>query len=215
MYLKKSSVMANRYSTIGYVLSFLAFVAFLLGWKFLVAPKSPEFLADYQRRIEITAANISTPATDDSDASSLKIYSVNVVHTPPFKDPLIGYGVYFGRGIVLTAAHVVGRWPFSAKPHVLIAGQDLPAMVIKQGSPDETDLALLSVDQERLPVSLRLRRNPQCKGPLQVGTNVVVVFPERTVRSQIISPLLIALQYRTKFSTLITEPQGSGSGLEC
>ena len=43
--------------------------------------------------------------------------------------------------------------------------------------------------------------------------NVVVVYPERTVRSQIISPLLIPQQYRAKYPTLINESQGSGSGV--
>ena len=96
---------------------------------------------------------------------------------------------------------------------MLIAGQDLPAKVIKEGSPEQTDLALLSVDQERLPVSLRLRRNPLCKEPLQVGLDVIVAYPERTTRSQIISPLLIEPQYRMQYGTLINEAQASGSGV--
>jgi hypothetical protein len=64
-----------------------------------------------------------------------------------------------------------------------------------------------------LPVNLRLRRNPLCKGVFLVGSNVVVVYPERTVRSRIISQLQIAGQFRGKFSTLIDEAQGSGSGV--
>ena len=90
-----------------------------------------------------------------------------------------------GQGLVLTAARVVGRYPFATIPHVLIAGEDLPAKVIKEGSPDQTDLALLAVDQQRLPVSLRLRQNPLCKGNLQIGTNVIIVYPERTTRSRV------------------------------
>jgi hypothetical protein len=39
------------------------------------------------------------------------------------------------------------------------------------------------------------------------------VYPERTARSQIISPSLVPAQYRSKYPTLITEPQGSGSGV--
>jgi hypothetical protein len=42
---------------------------------------------------------------------------------------------------------------------------------------------------------------------------VVIVYPERTVRSQIISPLLIPKEYRSKFPTIINESQGSGSGV--
>ena len=145
--------------------------------------------------------------------TSLRIYGVHVVHTPPFKDPFIGYGIYLGQGLVLTASHVVGRVPGYSSPRVVIGGKDLPAKVLKQGAPDHTDLALLSVDQTLLPISLQLRRAPLCQFPLQVGISVVVVYSERTVRSQIISPLLIPQDYRSKYPTLINESQGSGSGV--
>jgi hypothetical protein len=94
-----------------------------------------------------------------------------------------------------------------------VGGQDLLAKVIKEGSFEEIDLALLAVDEERLPVSLRLRRTPICRSPLQLGSAVIVVYPERTLQSQIISPTLIAAQFRKKFTTLINGPQGSGSGV--
>jgi hypothetical protein len=94
-----------------------------------------------------------------------------------------------------------------------MAGRDIEAKVIKKGAFPQLDLAQLSVEQTSLPVSLRLRRNPLCKEPPQIGTNVVVVSPEQTVRSQIISPRAIAPQYRTHFGTLISEPHGSGSGV--
>ena len=211
--LNQLPTMLKRYPQIGYALVFVALLGFLLGWKLLVAKESPENIAEYEKQVEITAANVSTPASLKDADDSLKIYAVNVVHTTPFKSPSIGFGVYLGEGIVLTAAHVLGRYPFATNPRVLIAGQDLPAKVIKQGSLEDTDLALLAVDQNRLPASLQLRRNPQCKEPLQVGTNVIVAYPERTVRSQIISPLVIPAQYRAAFHTLINEPQGSGSGV--
>ena len=199
--------MSKRYETVGYLLAFLAVCGFLLGWKLFVAPEQP---AD-TKRLRITAENISAPA--ETPDESLRIYAVNVVDTRAFKAPSIAYGIYLGEGLVLTAAHVVGRYPFATSPHVLIAGEDLPAKVIKQGSPDQTDLTLLAVDQQRLPVSLRLRRNPLCKGNLQIGTNVIIVYPERTTRSRIISPLLIAAQLRTRFNTLINEAEAAGSGV--
>jgi len=203
--------MLKRYDTIGYVLAFLAVLGFLLGWKLIIARPSPESVAEYEKRIQATEAIISAPAQSADD--SLRIYAVNVVHTVPFKDPFIGNGIYLGNGLVLTAAHVVGRWPSYTNPRVLIGGQDLPARVSKEWAPGQVDLMFLSVDQTRLPVSLQLRQNPLCRGPLQVGMNVIVVYPERTVRSQTISPLLIAPEYRSKYSTLITEPEGSGSGV--
>ena len=38
------------------------------------------------------------------------IYAVNVVKTTPFQKPFTGYGIYLGKGAVLTAFHVIGRW---------------------------------------------------------------------------------------------------------
>ena len=164
--------------------------------------------------IIIAAAYMSAPALAQSSDDDLKVYAVNVVKTAPFEKQFTGYGIYLGHGAIITAAHVVGHWPALTNPRVIVAGMDLPAKVIKEGSFEQTDLALLSVDKERLPVSLRLRRNPLCKEAPAVGTNVVIVYPERTVRSQIISPFTIAPQYQARFgSSLINEAEGSGSGV--
>lgn len=148
--------------------------------------------------------------TSDDD---LKVYAVNVVKKVPLEKQSTGYGIYLGGGRVLTAAHVVGNFPSITQPRVLVAGLDLPAEIVKQGSLAETDLALLSIDEAQLPVSLKLRRNPLCKAVPPPGANVVVVYPEKTVRARILSPLAIAPQYRARFGSLITEQQGSGSGL--
>lgn len=154
------------------------------------------------------------PVQAQSPDDSLNIYAVNVVKTTPFQEPSTGYGIYLGKGAVITAAHVIGRWGFLKDPHVLIAGQNLPAKIIKEGSVKKIDLTLLSVDEARLPVSLRLRRNPLCKQPPKVGENVIVVGPEQTARSQIISPLLIQPKLRKRFNTLIGDLVGaSGSGV--
>ena len=203
--------MPKSFQTSAYVLAVLAVLAFLLSWKFLISPDPVETSSDYQAGLKATAANVFGPA--DTSEDELRIYAVNIVRKVPFKSPFIGYGIYLGQGTVLTAAHVIGNWPSYTRLRVIIAGQDLPAKVIKYMSPDETDLALISVDAERLPISLRLRRNPFCKGPTPIGASVVVAYPEKSVRSQIISPLLVAPQFRTKFSTLIKEPHGSGSGV--
>ena len=118
------------------------------------------------------------------------------------------------KSSVPQAIKSVSQALMSDNPRVLVAGLDLPAKVLKEGSFETTDLALLSVDKERLPVSLRLRRNPLCKEPPQAGTNVVIVYPTRTVRSRIISPFTIPPQYQAKFGgALINEAEGSGSGV--
>ena len=152
-----------------------------------------------------------------SPIDSLRIYAVNVIHNRPFNQPFVGYGIYLGQGKVLTAAHVLGRWPsFVSSPRVLIAGQELPAKVIKKGSIDTIDLAILSVDEVPLPVSLRLRLNPLCKIPPRAGQNVIVVLSYGTARSQIINPRLLPPPYRANFTTFISDvliAGGSGSGV--
>jgi hypothetical protein len=157
----------------------------------------------------LLSASVHSQSTDDD----LRIYAVNVMKNLIFEKPFIGYGIYLGQGYVITAAHVVGHWPFLTHPRVRIAGQDLPAKVIKEGSFETTDLAFLSVDEATLPISLRLRRNPLCNGIPSVGTEVINVIPEETTRARIISPLSIPAQLRTKFDTLIDSAKGSGSGL--
>ena len=61
--------------------------------------------------------------------------------------------------MVLTATHVVARRAVLINPRVVIAGQSLSAKVLKQGSFEDIDLALLSVDQIQIPLKLRLRRD--------------------------------------------------------
>jgi hypothetical protein len=114
---------------------------------------------------------------------------------------------------VLTAAHVIGSWPAITQPRVRVAGLDLPAAVVKIGSLDDSDLALLSVDETQLPMRLRLRRNPLCKAVPPFGTRALVVYPERTTATRTISPVYIAPKYRARLSSLIADPQGSGAGV--
>ncbi len=184
-----------------------------MGWK-AIFPSGPlPNTAEYQNLLKVAAANVSAPADATDPNDSLRVYAANVVHTAPFDKPFIGYGIYLGHGAIITAAHVVGHWPFFTNTRVLIAGQDLPAKVVKEGTVALIDLALLTVDETRLPVSLRLRRNPLCEGAIRVGTDVAVVTPQEVTRSQIISPQLILPKYRSRFNTLISEPGDSGSGV--
>jgi hypothetical protein len=181
-----------------------------ITWKISIAKTLTT--AEYEKLLK-NSADVFEPKGLDKPDSVLKVFAVNVLHTPPFKRPFVGYGVYLGNGEVLTAAHVVGQWALFSNPRVLIAGQDLAARVIKDGSLKQIDLALLSVDQQRLPMSLRLRRNPLCEEPLTPGMEVIVVNVQKTIRSRIISPLLIAPEYRRRFYSLINEVEGSGSGV--
>src|ERR671931_1492236 len=96
-------------------------------------------------------------ALADGTDDSLRLYAVNIVQDPP--QPWPGYGIYLGRGLVITAAHVVGS-ASQTKPIVRIAGQDLPAQAIREGSHEQVDLTLLSIDEHKLPIYLQMRRMP-------------------------------------------------------
>jgi S1-C subfamily serine protease len=142
--------------------------------------------------------------TDDS----LRVYAVNIVQDPP--QSWTGYGIYLGKGLVITAAHVVGQ-ASQTKPSVRIAGLDLPANVIKEGSFERVDLTLLSIDEQKLPVSLRTRRMPLCEKSPWVGEPVIVAVPEGTARSHIMFPWLLPPAYRTRFSMVISDVASTGN----
>ena len=75
-------------------------------------------------------------------------------------DPDAAY--IWAGGLVITAAHVVT--PVArTKPSVRIAGMDLPAHAIKEGNFERVDLTLLSVDEQKLPIHLQMRRMPLCE----------------------------------------------------
>jgi S1-C subfamily serine protease len=150
----------------------------------------------------------SAQTTDDS----LRLYAVNIVQDPP--QPWTGYGIYLGKGLIITAAHVVGS-AAQTKPLVRIAGKDLPAKAIREGSSHGTDLTLLSIDEQQLPIYLRMRRMPLCEKAPWVGEPVVVAIPEGTARSRIMSPLLLPPVYRRLSSVIsdVATTGNSGSGV--
>ena len=162
--------------------------------------------------LALLATSIAGRVHAQSSDDNLKVYAVSITNVIPFRKPFSGYGIYLGGGAFITAAHVVGHWSIVSAPRIQIGGQEIPAKVIKKGSFETTDLALLAVDEKLLPVSLLLRRNPLCKSPPVIGSSVIVVYPERTVRSYIISPKLISPEIRARFGSLIKDVQGSGSG---
>ena len=156
---------------------------------------------------------IGCAQAEDTD-DSLRVYAVNIIRHPP--EPWTGKGIYLGKGLVITAAHVVG-WASRTNPSVQIGGLDLPAKAIKEGSHLwGVDLTLLSVDEQKLPVSLRMRRMPLCEKPPWTGEPVIVAVPEGTARSRIMSPQLLPRDVRRRFPTVISDVAttgNSGSGV--
>jgi hypothetical protein len=160
------------------------------------------------------ALSVALPACAQEPEESLRAYAVYIVKTPPLRPPVTGYGIYLGGNAVISAAHVVGRWPLFTRPRVIVGDLDLPATVIKMGFADNVDLTLLTVDEARLPLSMRMRRNPICKTPPVPGEKAFGVIPDKVVPTQILSPLSVSPVYRQEYNTLTTEVvTGSGSGI--
>jgi S1-C subfamily serine protease len=143
-----------------------------------------------------------------SDQASLTAFAVHINRTP--QQPWPGYGVYLGNGLILTAAHVAGNVA-QTKPHVLIAGQDLPAALVKEGTLDTIDLTLLSIDRTKLPVTLQMRRTPLCKHPPFAGERVVVAIPEGTAPSKILPRQAVPADLRGRFDTVIADVASTGN----
>jgi hypothetical protein len=143
-------------------------------------------------------------AQPDPTDNSLQTYAVQMLQgSPQF---VAGAGVYLGNGLAITASHVAGP----NHPAVRIDGIDVPAKMIKRGSFDTIDLALFSVDQEKLTDSLRSLHMPLCAGPPQVGAPIILAAPQGGTRSTILSPLVLSPTDRTKWPTLISDVETSG-----
>jgi hypothetical protein len=148
---------------------------------------------------------LSFAHADPAD-DALRLYAVNIGSS---------YGVYLGKGLVMTAAHVVGR-ASQTKPSVRIAGMDLPARAIREGNFESVDLTLLSIDEQKLPIYLQMRRMPLCEKNPWPGEPVIVAIPEATARSRVMSPLSLPSDVPRKFSTVISDVAttgNSGSGV--
>jgi hypothetical protein len=142
--------------------------------------------------------------TDDS----LRVYAVDIV--PHSSQSRSGTGVYLGKGLVITAAHVVGH-AADSRPNVRIAGLDLPANVVKEGAYEQVDLTLLSVDEQKLPEGRRQLRMPLCRNPPWAGDPAIIAIPEGTARSRIMSPRLLPPALRAKFATVISDVASTGN----
>jgi hypothetical protein len=120
-----------------------------------------------------------------------------------------------GNGYVITAAHVAGLslW---GEVQAEIGGKNLAATILKRGQFHAVDLTLLSVDEQQLPISLRLRRMTVCKNSPWPGEGVVVATPEGIARSHVISPSMLPLGLPANYQTAITDVAttgNSGSGI--
>ena len=159
-------------------------------------------------RAAVTLALVPTLGQAQSEQADLKAFAVHINRTP--QQPWPGYGVYLGNGLILTAAHVAGNVA-ETKPHVVIAGQDLPAALVRQGSLEGVDLTLLSIDGTKLPVSLQMRRTPLCEHAPIAGERVIVAIPEGSASSKILPRQAIPADLRGRFDTAIADVAATGN----
>jgi hypothetical protein len=142
---------------------------------------------------------VGTARSEDA-GDSLRPYAVSVGG---------GHGVYLGKGMVITAAHVAG-FP----PQVEIAGAKVSTTVVKRGDLNEVDLTLLSID-EQLPAKLGLGHMQLCQKPPGTGEPVFVVVPEEVTQTYVMSRALLPPNLPAKFQTAIRDfgPGNSGTGV--
>jgi len=117
-----------------------------------------------------------------------------------------GSGVYLWSGLIITAAHLTAT---DAKMGVHIAGMALPATVVDQGSFEDIDLTLLSVEAKKLPAELP--QTQLCEAPPWPGDPVIVVDADKATRSHIVSPQILPGAMRHKFTTLIGDVASTGN----
>jgi hypothetical protein len=145
---------------------------------------------------------------DNNGFDILRPYAVHVFRSPRQSWP--GYGIYLGRGLVITAAHVVGRVGL-ANPSVGIAGQELTAELVKRGDFEGVDLTLLRIDASGLPPRVGLRVLPLCETPPVAGEPVITVTPETVAHSTILPPERLPLEIRSRFGTAIADVAATGN----
>ncbi|WFU18799.1 serine protease [Bradyrhizobium sp. CB3481] len=154
------------------------------------------------------------PALAQDTDDTLLPYAVHI-HQTPMQNWGPGAGIYLGKGLFITAAHVAGR-SWLTRPKVAIAGVEYPTRVVKEGSFEGTDLTLLSVEEDLLPARLWLRRNVICSAPPVPGQEVVTIVPGSAVRSHILAPDRLPADTRKRFNTVIADVArtgNSGSGV--
>jgi hypothetical protein len=128
-----------------------------------------------------------------------------------------GAGVYLGSGLIITAAHLTA---VDAKMNVRVVGlfgTPLEAKLLKQGSFNDVDLSLLSVDEQKLPARFEKFRMPLCEAPAWPGDPVIVADGAGKIsRSHIVWPHFVPSGLQRRFSTWINDVAttgNSGSGV--
>ncbi|HXP97696.1 MAG TPA: trypsin-like peptidase domain-containing protein [Telmatospirillum sp.] len=158
---------------------------------------------------------LGTQRGDSGMRGDLGHYAVRIGHGGPGDSGQSGNaGLYLGRGLVLTAAHVAGSSPLL----VVAAGQPLVAKILKAGTFETVDVTLLSIDPAVLSSSMRaLPPLALCEQAAVPGQAVVVVDQRgRPASSVIVSQFALPASVPSNFATVVEDGPtigNSGSGV--
>lgn len=150
---------------------------------------------------------------DSAFTGLLSAYGVMVLRAPwelPGDEASHGRaGIYLGRGLVLTAAHVAGQ---GGSLIVVGDGRRIPARLLKAGEFKDTDVSLLALEPAEMP--RRLAALPPlrlCRDPPVMGEFVSVVDYRWLTYSVIVPPEILPPGVSWKFSSLIHDVENTGN----
>jgi len=123
-----------------------------------------------------------------------------------------GAGIYMGKGLVLTAAHVAGR-PTETNPDtVVVDDRYATASLVKLGSYEGVDVTLLSVDPAAMPPRMRdLPVLSLCVDTPVPGQTVTVVAPGNVRDSVIVPSTVLSPELQKQLPTLIRDVYSTGN----
>ncbi|WP_426413258.1 S1 family peptidase [Bradyrhizobium ganzhouense] len=148
------------------------------------------------------------PAKAEPPGENLLAFAVLIRQSAP-QNTIAGAGIYLGHGVFLTAAHVAGHTRLT-RPKIASNDEEFPTQTVKEGSFEDTDLTLLSVEQNLLPMRFRLRSMKLCTTPPFPGEAVMTIVPGSAVRSQVLAPARLPADLR-RFATAIRDVAQTGN----
>jgi hypothetical protein len=155
-------------------------------------------------------------ARDSVEFPSIELYSVRIIHledTPLRRMASTGNaGIFIGNGLVLTAAHVARGSQSADGLRVQAAGRLIAASIVKIGSFEKIDAALLAIAPDSLPPPMRsLPPLRLCDQPPVPGTEVLVAEPGNVSSSVVVGPDILPKDVPGRFNTLIRDVDSTGN----
>ena len=156
---------------------------------------------------------IAVTGPADSADLGLERYAVSIARddAESGSHKITGSGIYFGAGLILTAAHVVPGPP-SQGVAVMVGERAVKARTMVKGAYSDVDVTLLSVEPGALPDELRrLASLHLCVEEPIPGQTVTVVAPGNIRDSVIVPSSILAPQLAAKLPTLIRDVYTTGN----